>query len=89
MLPKVQCDECGKPISDKYLVFKHMLAELQVEFSEAHEIKPAYKYLVDNDTKSDMDKMAEKVKHILDALNLQLECCRVRMISCIEFNSVY
>ena len=85
MLPKVQCDECGDSISNKYLVFKHLCAKMKLDKAVKNNILPAFAML----SEPDDEDLSPKIEVLLDKLGVKMICCRIRMISCIEFNTVY
>lgn len=82
MYPYVICF-CGRPLGDLYDFFKAAREELMQQAHErlGEKIKPMFMRTADD--------IKIQLKEVLDALNLHTECCRIHILTQVEFDELY
>lgn len=81
MYPYIVC-LCGRSIGDLYDLFKQMKLEKIIElYGTSENIDPTLLSICE-DTKLRLDD-------VFEALNINMDCCRVRMMTMVEFKDLY
>lgn len=81
MFPYIVC-YCGRSLGDIYPVFKEMRKQRYQEYLKKDSDIEIVKLMTS--TKIDV-----KLGDILDALNINCECCRVRLLTQVEYSEYY
>ena len=80
MLYPIVCNSCQRPIGQFAQIYQKLKREKDEEISKKYKINKDIIY-----TKHDLDV---SYGDILDKLNITMICCRMNMISSINFNDI-
>ena len=83
MYPYILCF-CGRSLGDLYDVFKAMRLEKIADAYDLEDATDIDPYLI-----AISDKFDITLESVFAALNIQTECCRVRMMSQVELKELY
>lgn len=80
MYPFIVCF-CGRALGDIYDLFCAMRSAKQARMFEGIDIDPSYVPIVDTIQIDLLD--------VFDSLGLHMDCCRTRMLTQVEFKTIY
>lgn len=82
MYPYIVC-YCGRSIGQIYDLFKALRREKYVEFFQKNNLN------INPDKIPFSDDIDIKLRDVFDELNIHNQCCKARLMSCVEYKELY
>ena len=83
MYPYITC-YCGRSLGDLYDLFKEMRLKKYINFMKEHPELNIDPYMIPY-----CDDISIPLRDVFEALNINLQCCRARMLTQVEYKELY